>query len=160
MNLPEGAPYQLINGELIMSAAPKKNHQDICREIMLAIGNYLRQNKKGLLYNAPFDVHFDSENVFQPDIVFISNENLKNFRDGYFYGAPDLVVEILSRANAYEDLTRKFRAYEKYAVKEYFIVDPESKDVTAYRLTKGKYSATYKEAGVIISEILGEEFSF
>ena len=159
--LPEGSLYQLINGELLMAAAPKKPHQDILRELVLEIGNFLRENPAGSIYPAPFDVYFDERNVLQPDICFIARENSKNFRDdGYFYGSPDLVIEILSPSNAIEDFTRKFRAYEKFGVKEYFIVNPESKDVIAYSLTDGKYQEVYRESGIIISGVLHHEFHF
>ena len=159
--LPEGSLYQLINGELLMSAAPKKTHQEILGDLFSEIHHFVKEADTGTVYPAPFDVYFDERNVLQPDICFIASENSKNFRDdGYFYGSPDLVIEILSPSNAIEDFTRKFRAYEKFGVKEYFIVDPESKDVIAYSLTNGKYQEVYRESGIIISGVLHHEFHF
>ncbi|MBA2422393.1 MAG: Uma2 family endonuclease, partial [Chitinophagales bacterium] len=107
MNLPEGAPYQLINGELIMSPAPKFNHQNIILEISFLIKNFLNNNPIGVLVISPMDVHFDEENIFQPDILFISKEN-KNCRiEDWVYGPPDLIIEVLSEFNSYFDTKKK-----------------------------------------------------
>lgn len=159
--LPEGALYQLINAELVMSPAQKKSHQEILGEIFLRVGMYLKSHPIGKVYPSPFDVHFDEENIFQPDICFIVNENLKNFHeDGYYYGSPDMVIEILSPSNAIIDLTEKFRIYERFGVIEYFIVDPDSKEVMAYILFEGRYYENYREKGIIGSTLLNAIFSF
>ncbi len=160
MNLPEGAPYQLINGELIMSPAPKFNHQNIILEISFLIKNFLNNNPIGVLVISPMDVHFDEENIFQPDILFISKEN-KNCRiEDWVYGPPDLIIEVLSEFNSYFDTKKKFRVYENYGVKEYFIVDPNDKEVHAFKNENNQFKEVYKEVATIRSEILQGEIRF
>jgi Uma2 family endonuclease len=160
MNLPEGAPYQLINGELIMSPAPKFNHQNIILEISFLIKNFLNNNHIGVLVISPMDVHFDEENIFQPDILFISKEN-KNCRiEDWVYGPPDLIIEVLSEFNSYFDTKKKFRVYENYGVKEYFIVDPNDKEVHAFKNENNQFKEVYKEVAMIRSEILQGETRF
>jgi len=109
---------------------------------------------------APMDVYLDEENVFQPDILFIAKENFSLIEKDGIHGPPDIVIEILSPSNAYLDVSAKLRIYEKCGVKEYFIVDPSSKDVTRYSLVKGKYHEGSREVGVIISKVLDHEFHF
>ena len=153
--LPEGAPYQLINGKLIMSPSPNRIHQKLIVEISRVIGNYLKTNTIGEAYIAPSDVYLDDENVVQPDIYFVSNANLSILTDAGAEGAPDMIIELLSPSNAYYDLRAKLQLYEKYGVKEYFIVDPEDNMVIAYKLTDGRYKELYREYKKIESEELG-----
>ncbi len=151
MNLPEGAPYQLINGELIMSPAPKANHQRIIGRLFNLLYDFVNANNMGEVIISPMDVHFDEENIFQPDILFVSKES-KNCRiEDWVYDAPDLIIEVLSESDSYYDTKKKLRVYEKYGVKEYFIVDPNDKEVIAYMLHNHQFKQIYKETGIIRS---------
>ena len=106
------------------------------------------------------DVYLDKENVFQPDILFVSKENLLRIERDGIHEAPDLIIEILSPSNAYNDFATKLHVYEKYGVREYFIVDPDTKEVIAYSLLKKKFKEEYRETGIIVSKILKQEFRF
>lgn len=91
--------------------------------------NFCEQHGLGEVIIAPMDVYFDEGNVFQPDIIFVSNERASILQNGkHVKGAPDLVVEILS-SNWRHDLNHKRRIYERYNVLEYWIVDPRSRTV-------------------------------
>ncbi len=158
--LPEGAPYQLINGQLVMSPSPKINHQEIMSKIFLQIGNYLNIKPLGRCFFAPVDVHFDELNVFQPDILFVSNKNLSFIKEDGVYGAPDIVIEVLSTGSAFTDTEQKFKIYEKYGVKEYFIVDPEDKNVTAYYLIDNRLLEKYGQPRIIDSVVLEKVIEF
>jgi len=111
--LPEGAPYQLINGKLIMSPSPNRMHQKLIGEIFRIIGNYLKNNVIGEAYIAPSDVYLDDENVVQPDIYFVSSNNLSILTEAGADGAPDLIIELLSPSNAYYDLRTKLQLYRE-----------------------------------------------
>src|SRR5690606_15496677 len=94
----------------------------------------------GEIILAPMDVHFDDgDNVAQPDIIFIANDNRRIIRDGYVFGAPDLLVEILSESTGRKDKTVKKEMYEKFGVKEYWLVDPHYRTVDLFVLEDGKY---------------------
>ncbi len=137
--LPEGSLYQLIEGELIMTPAPKLIHQDIARNLVRTFLDFLKENPVGKVYFAPVDIYFNNENVYQPDIVFISKDRLHILKEDGVYGAPDLIIEILSPATAYYDLRIKFKVYEQHGVKEYWIVDPELKEMEIYQLQNNKF---------------------
>lgn len=159
--LPEGSPYQLINGELIMSPAPKDNHQAILIELAASIFLHVKERLLSSIRTAPYDVYFDGENIFQPDIIFLSNENLRNVHyDGYFHGVPELVIEILSTGTANYDLTKKMRVYVHFGVREYFVSHPHDKEVHCYRLLEQNFQEAYIESGIIRSEIIQAESSF
>ncbi len=128
-----------------MSPSPNRTHQKLIGEIFRIIANYLKDNEVGEAYIAPSDVYLDDENVVQPDIYFVSKNNLSILTDAGADGAPNLIIELLSPSNAYYDLRAKLQLYEKFGVKEYFIVDPEDNIVIAYKLTEGRYKEVYRE---------------
>ena len=140
MMLEEGAPFQLINNDLIMSPSPIPLHQVISIRIAYAMLNYLNGiNDNGFLVCAPMDVKLDEGNVFQPDVLYITEARKAEIIKDRIEGAPDLVIEILSPSNAYYDLRQKKDIYEKYGVKEYIIIDPIAENAELYALKDGSY---------------------
>ena len=131
--LPEGAPYQLINGELIMSPSPTFFHQRISARILQKLAYFIQSNDLGTIATAPLDVTFSEFDVFQPDILFIRKERLHLIKSERVDIAPDLVIEILSPSNAYYDLTHKKNIYCQYGVEEYWVVDPEAQTIEIMR---------------------------
>lgn len=138
-NLSEGAPYQLIGGELVMTPAPSIAHQDVLRDLAFKLLSFLDRRMLGHMYFAPVDVYFNERDVFQPDILFISKDRESIIGKSRIDGVPDLVVEILSPSTAYYDLRKKYRVYEQSGVREYWIVDPEMKRVEVYENNDGTF---------------------
>ena len=159
-SLPEGTLCQLINNKLIMSPAPQDLHQVIAGEIYVEISLFLRKNKIGESRIAPYDVHLSNQNILQPDIIFIKNENIHKIKTRGLFGAPDLVIEILSPSTSQYDYEDKKSLYERFGVSEYFIVDPNSKSVDSFFLKDGIYEEQKSITGKINSKILGTKISF
>ena len=137
MLLEEGAPYQLINYDLIMSPSPNPYHQSISFELSTLLNNYLKETKnKGYAAAAPLDIYFNNGNILQPDLIYFSKEKKTVIVKDKIEGTPDLVVEILSPSNAYYDLRQKKDLYEKYGVQEYIIIDPIDQIVEVHVLKK------------------------
>jgi Uma2 family endonuclease len=84
-------------------------------------------------HNAPFDVYLSNVDVFQPDILFVVNENRQVLTDAGAEGAPDLVVEVLSPKTRNLDLAQKRRVYAREGVRELWVIDPEPQTVLVYR---------------------------
>ena len=158
--LPEGARLELIEGNLVEEPAPEYGHQDMVTLMVARLRIFADEHHLGKILVAPVDVYLDYENVLQPDILFIANQNLHLIERDGIHGAPDLVIEILSPSNAYNDFTTKFYLYEKYGVKEYFIVDPTRKESVSYLLLNGQFKEISRKTGLIYSEILKMEFHF
>jgi Uma2 family endonuclease len=145
MMLDEGAPFQLINYDLVISPSPTPFHQSICLRISTILLNFLDStSNSGIVLPAPMDVKFDEGNVLQPDVLYISAERKEDIVKERIEGAPDLVVEILSPSNAYYDLRQKKDVYQKYGVKEYIIVDPIAFTFESYTLNDGVYQLHQK----------------
>ncbi|GAB1462733.1 Uma2 family endonuclease [Pedobacter sp.] len=137
---------ELIKGKIYkMSPAPSRVHQKVLTNLFIPIGNFLK-NKPCVVYVAPFDVRFpngsradkDIYTVLQPDICVICDRN--KLDDRGCLGAPDLVVEILSPGNNKKELLHKYKVYEEFGVKEYWVVSQSDQSILIYTLDdKGKF---------------------
>ena len=140
--VPVGEPkYEIIRGvKTYMAPSAGSRHFYIDSNLMLIFGNYCRKNKCGVVFG-DIDVHLpDGKSVYRPDINVVCDRSIiKNF----IYGAPDLIVEILSKSTAKNDLTVKKEDYEKNGVKEYWIVNPIDKSIQVYHLIDGRYNLDY-----------------
>lgn len=145
--LPEGAPYQLIGGELVLTPAPGTYHQVVSMKLEFEMARYVLERNLGLVLYAPVDVYLGETDTYQPDLIFISRERMHIIEPARINGAPDLVVEILSPATAYYDLRKKFRVYERCGVREYWVVDPEEKVIEVFALKEGKFVLVQRAEG-------------
>ena len=159
MMLPEGTLAELINDTIYMSPTPNYSHQDLCAELSMQIRLYAKKNVLGSCIAAPMDVFFDSKNVLQPDIIFIAAENMGIIKNGKIKGCPDLIIEVLSPGNRRHDIETKKGIYEKSGVKEYFVVDPENKEIITWYLAGKKYVKQKSVKGKIRSKLLKKTFS-
>ncbi len=158
--LPEGTLCQLICNQLIMSPSPSENHQKVLDKMYRLLGNFVEEEGLGVTRVAPYDVHFDMENVFQPDIIFISSANSNYIQQDGLHHAPDLVIEILSPSTGKYDQVDKKIIYERYGVKEYWLIDPFTKEVTGYQLLDDGFAQLESSAGRMYSQLLQKEFNF
>jgi len=153
--LPENAPYQLIQGKLIYMPSPFDIHQKVLGKLHVKTYLHIEAHDLGEVRFAPLDVKFDKDNIFQPDLLFISNER-KAIIQKHIIGAPDLVVEITSRGTKSIDEKEKKEIYGKYNVLEYWIINIEKKYVEIFNNKKGKLKLTKKisKTGLIPSKVL------
>ena len=137
---------ELIKGRVFkMSPSPKRIHQKISWEISYLIGKTIKKNKnKCTAFAAPFDVRLSKEKkdqhietVVQPDICVICDE--KKLDDRGCFGAPDLIVEILSKSTSKKDLKDKKDLYEENGVVEYWVVHPTEATLMQFVLENKKY---------------------
>ena len=121
----DGNKYELIEGEIYVSAAPSLVHQITLHNFQMAFGSYLTNNPIGIVVPSP-GVIFDDFNSVIPDIVFFRHERRSEIASGdWLNGAPDLVIEIVSPGAENErcDRVLKRRLYGRFGVKEYWLVD-------------------------------------
>lgn len=140
--LPEtNEPTELIYGELIVSPTPVNNYQADVGEIHFFLKQLEKQKPDmGQVVVSPMDVWLD-EHCVQPDVFWVSKpeSRCKLGEDGYWYGAPDLVVEVLSPSTAHKDRGVKFDLYQQYGVREYWLADPDGQYIEVFRLENGKF---------------------
>ena len=136
----ESQHIEIINGEAVMMAPPTRIHQEILMELSRQLANFL-EGKKYKVYPAPFAVRLlekdgdapdDVDTMVEPDIsVVCDHDKLDEYG---CKGAPDLVVEILSPSTQRNDRLTKFNLYQRTGVREYWIVDPENKNIQVFLL--------------------------
>ena len=160
--LPEGTLAELINGQIFMSPAPTNQHQRILLSIFRKLDVFISKHDLGVIFIAPSDVFLDEmSNAVQPDIYFVSKQNSMIIRDTEpNEGVPDLIIELLSPGNPKHDMITKKNLYEKVGVKEYWIVDPATKETTVYQLQNNSYQLVGKEVGKAKSILLNHHFEF
>ncbi len=127
--LEEGAPYQLIGGELIMTPSPTPFHQSIVLNIGSVLSPFVVRNRLGKVFVSPIAVYLSEEDVYQPDLIFIRADRVQGIRKDKLRVMPDLVIEVLSPSTAYYDLTRKQEIYCSSGVAEYWVIDPEAETI-------------------------------
>ncbi|WP_416866527.1 MAG: Uma2 family endonuclease [Imperialibacter sp.] len=157
LQLDDDRRYEIIDGELFdISPAPTLKHQAISRNLQRLIIDYVYSKKLGHVFNAPSDVRFDEYNVVQPDLIFVSHANEGILTERNINGSPDLLVEILSPSTFHHDQERKKALYEKFGVKEFWVVDPANEVIDIFALNNGKYEllAFASQKGTVDSSVL------
>ncbi|WP_035791533.1 Uma2 family endonuclease [Butyrivibrio sp. AE3006] len=131
--LPDEQRVELIDGVFYDMPSPRIVHQDISYVIHSAIADFIKKNKgKCKAFSAPVDVQIDCDDktMVQPDVLVICDRSkIKVFG---VYGAPDFLVEILSKSTRKKDMTIKLAKYEEAGVREYWIIDPHKKCLIKY----------------------------
>jgi Uma2 family endonuclease len=144
--LPEmNTPTELIDGELIMAPSPVPKHQGISAETYVVLRGLIPNGK---LFYAPIDVYLDEGNVVQPDILWVAEGGQCQITDKRLVGAPDLIVEILSPGTTRRDRREKYELYERFGVREYWMIDPDEEYVEVHHLQDGRF----QRQGVYIPE--------
>jgi len=130
--------HELVDGELLMTPAPKPKHQRVLARLHLSLARHTGEGRLGEVFIAPIDVVFEDYTVVEPDLLFIRAERADIVGEDAIHGAPDMVAEILSPSTFYNDLRVKMNVYGRFGVEEYWIVDPEKETIDVFRLSGAK----------------------
>ncbi len=153
--------YELINGQIVKKQSPTLQHQKISSNIEFALRVYANKTNAGIMLHAPLDVVLDDGNAYHPDVFFVKKERsfiLENAEE-VVMGAPDLVVEILSKSTGIYDRGIKKDIYEKYGVREYWLVEPRTNTIELYTYTEQRYKlVALLEANEVLRSIALEGF--
>ena len=152
--------YELMDGELCLMPAPTTTHQFISQNIEFLLVQHARATRCGRVLDAPVDVVLLGESsrrdVVQPDIVFICSARAGIVTAAEVTGAPDLVVEVLSRSSEERDRGYKKTLYERNGVREYWIVDAEQESIEVLCLGAAGFEAPtrYRPGDELVSTVL------
>ena len=139
--IPDDQRVELIDGVIYDMAAPTSIHQIIAGHFYAQLLSYVMSKKgKCMPMISPLDVQLDCDNktMVQPDVVVVCDRDKIIKR--CVYGAPDLVVEVLSPYTKKKDMTLKMHKYANAGVKEYWLIDPDKKKNIVYNFIKDDYS--------------------
>ena len=139
LQTPDDVRYELIDGELIMAAAPSIAHQRVSIGFISRMGPFIKGNDLGELFAAPTDVYLSDTNVLEPDLLFVSAARVHIIGEANIQGAPDLVIEIASPSTEDRDRGIKQELYALFGVLEYWRADPLIQTVEVLRLENGGF---------------------
>ena len=172
---PEEQRIELIDGWIFEMNAPTGIHQIIAGSIYTEITNYIRKHKgKCIPFIAPTDVRLDEDNrtMVQPDVFVICDRDKLGEGMRRMEGAPDFIVEVLSKSTEKKDMYLKTSKYCNAGVREYWLVDYERKRIIQYyfeendialftfsdevpvRIYDGKLKISFREIAEYLEEIL------
>jgi Uma2 family endonuclease len=161
LDLPEmKARYSIVDGELVMAAAPTTEHQRCILELALKLTPLVRERRLGEIFIAPVDIVIrrDPLRTRQPDLLFISNARRYIIGRQVIEGGPDLVIEILSPSNTRRELEEKLQDYQAIGVREAWIIGPQGRTVEVLQVSPegSERSGLYGLSDAIVSQVLPE----
>lgn len=131
----EDAWVEWAGGEVVTLSPASNRHQQITRLLSALLSLYVEEHDVGWVATAPFLMHLPHlDRAREPDLLFVAREHLERVRETRLEGAADLVVEILSPESVSRDRGDKFVEYEAAGVREYWLIDPDRRQVEVYGL--------------------------
>lgn len=138
LHLPDdGRRYELVEGDLFVTAAPVPKHQRVVIRLIYALEGWAEATGGGEVLTAPLDVLLAPNTVVQPDVVVVLAAHADRVSERGIEGAPDLVIEVLSERTRRHDEVVKRHLYDKYGVAEYWVIDRVVEAARVYRRPNG-----------------------
>lgn len=131
--------YELVDGVAILAPSPSFEYQDIVLEIACQLRVFLQSHPIGSVVTE-VDVRLRDDLVYRPDVVYLSQSTRARIR-GAVTEIPQLVVEVVSPGAAKRDLLEKRRDYEAAGVAEYWVIDPQTREMHFFGIENGRYVA-------------------
>jgi Uma2 family endonuclease len=153
----DGVRYELIEGELVVVAAPSPWHQRFLLELAWLFRRAIQQPRLGAIYVAPVDVRLPSGSIVQPDLIVVLKDRSPIVGTSLIEGVPSLLVEVTSPSSRANDRKRKANLYAANGVPEYWIADPDRPAITVSSVpADGAYRIVRRETALVRSAtILG-----
>lgn len=154
--LPESRlPTELIEGELVVRGVPSVKHQRVTGALYRRLSAL---TPDGEVFIAPVSVRLDDTSYFQPDVLWVAAGSVCEVTDGGLNGPPDLVVEVISPGTARVDRGVKFQTYQRFGVREYWLVEPELAFLEVWVLRDGLFvqHGVYEADATLESPALGQ----
>ena len=125
--------YELVDGELLVTPAPRMVHQSAVGALFIVLDAYVRQHALGDLMFSPADIGLELGSIVQPDLFLIPPDPARRAREWSEVRSLDLAIEVVSPRSARHDRTVKRRLFQRNGVPEYWIVDLDARLVERWR---------------------------
>jgi Uma2 family endonuclease len=133
----DGYRYELVKGELKKMSPSGHKHGRVTINVTTPLDKHVRANDLGVVYAAEtgFILSSDPDTVLAPDVAFVSRKRIQEVGDveGYWPGAPDMVVEVISPSDTYTEVEEKVVQWLNAGVRMVLVVDPRRRIATVYR---------------------------
>lgn len=135
---PEDQKAELIDGVMIVQSPPLVAHERLQNFLLTLLRSYVEEHDLGEVLGSRTPVELEIDQAPEPDILFVAKDRLDIIQAKGVFGAPDLVIEILSAGTLHYDRGPKFRAYERAGVRELWLVDPYGPAGTEFYQLRGR----------------------
>ena len=154
----EEGKWEFINGEVIVHSPAKYQHTESCHYLSRLLSIYVDQHGLGVVTSEKTLVCL-ARNDYEPDICFFSKTKAARFKpDQMKFPAPDFIVEVLSPSTEANDRGVKFEDYAANGVREYWLVDPDLRELEQYVLEKGRYALRMKSRTGEVASVVVKGF--
>jgi Uma2 family endonuclease len=129
-------PCELIDGRIVRMNPTGLQHGDIVITLGSALRNFVRKRQLGRVVGGEVGIYTrrEPDRVRAADIAFVSQERLADHPlKGFLKVAPELVVEIISPTDRWQDIRQKLEEYFAIGVQRVWIVEPDNRTVLVYR---------------------------
>jgi Uma2 family endonuclease len=123
---------ELIDGELFVTPSPTTIHQRVIRRLHRLLEEAIIEAGIGEFFPAPYDVKLADGSIVQPDLVAVLTERFALIATDGIEGVPDFIVEVVSPSSKTHDRVRKRELYARHGVSEYWLVDPDARNITIF----------------------------
>ena len=144
----------LIEGVFVMASPASSEHSELQAFLITTMRNFVKARVLGTVRGENAAYRLNENNVYQPDVSFLSRERLHLAGEVHVDGSPDLAVEVISPSSRRYDLVEKRINYARFGVREYWIVDPIMRNATVYEHVQGDWIPIRAEEGVLRSKVL------
>ncbi len=127
--------YELVDGRLLVTPAPRLEHDRALVWLQKALDAYLERERVGERFNSPSDLELKKGRIVQPDCFVVPLDHAERARQWPDVKRLLLAVEILSPRTAHTDRGEKRELYQEVGVTEYWIVDLHQRQVERWRPT-------------------------
>ena len=142
--LPDDIRAELIDGQYYQMYAPTYVHQTIILEMAAQVRDCMKEHSMPCrVFCSPIDVQLDCDRwtMVEPDLIILCDRS--KIKGHICFGAPDFIVEVLSPSTSRKDLYLKLHKYEHAGVREYWMIDPEKRQVLVYRFEEDAFPSIY-----------------
>lgn len=143
----DGKRYQVLEGELFVSPAPRPQHQRVLFHLARLLQEHVEENGLGEVFISPIDVILEPMTIVQPDIVFVGSDQADIVTDLNIQGPPDLCIEVISPTTGLIDRHAKRNIYARLGVREYWIIDTNRQVIAVYALQDHDYGEPSEATG-------------
>jgi len=142
----DGNRYEVIEGKLYVTPFPDHAHQRAGTQLVAILVQHVSEQGLGEVFMSGLKVVLDEPTGVGPDVVYIARERMGGMRPDGYYGAPDLLVEVLSSRPSLDTKIKKDK-YASAGVRYYWIADPAGRTLWEYRLERGAYTLVAEVSG-------------
>lgn len=147
---------ELVDGVMVVPMPPLDIHESLFNFLYRLLGDYVDDHNLGVIRGSRTSVELAEDQVYEPDLLFVSQARREIVQRKGVVGAPDLVIEILSASTAAHDRGAKLRGYERAGVGELWLIDPYgAAGTTFYALEAGRFAVIQpNEDGIIYTRTI------